>query len=67
MSDVGMRAYWAKLAEGRAEHEIRMLEMESGGRRAGRARKRAWKAMSALSEADFHWLALTVEMLTRFA
>lgn len=59
-----MRAYWAKLAESRAEHEIRMLEMESGGRRASR---RVWRATSAISEADFHWLALTVEMLTRFA
>lgn len=62
-----MRAYWAKLAESRAEHEIRMLEMESGGRLASRARRRVWRATSAISEADSHWLALTVEMLTRFA
>lgn len=60
-----MRAYWAKLAESRAEHEIRMLETGPtlGARRLA---KRLRVAASALSEADRHWLALTVEMLTRF-
>lgn len=67
-----LHAYRARLAESRAEHEIRMYIMAEDIRatatRSGRHTRRNGRALRdavrAHSEAARHWLAAVVELLT---
>lgn len=66
-----LRAYWARLAESRAEHAIRMFLMAENrratairsGRHTRREGRRLRDAARARDEATRHWLALVVEVL----
>lgn len=57
--------YWARLAESRADHEMRAYQFRAlaGGRRDRRS-KRLRIASTALNEANRHWLSVVVHMLT---
>ncbi len=67
-----LRAYWARVAEMRAEHEIRMYLMHEdiratalrSGRRTRRNGRALRDAVRAHNEATRHWLALVVEALS---
>lgn len=64
-------AYWARLAESRADHEIRMYLMAEDKRatalRSGRSTRRDGRrlrdASRAYDEAVRHWLSLVVDVL----
>lgn len=69
---MSVHIYRARLAEARAEHELRMYVMAEdkravalrSGRNARRESRRLRDAERAVSEANRHWIAAAVALLT---
>lgn len=69
---MSVHVYQAHLAEARAEHELRMYAMSEdkravalrSGRNTRREGRRLRDAERAVSEANRHWIAATVALLT---
>lgn len=69
---MSVHVYRAHLAESRAEHELRMYVMSEdkravalrSGRNTRREGRRLREAARALDEANRHWVACAVQLLT---